>query len=88
MKLSYRLAELSSKYELEHVPEREELLSVLDNFDEVYLLVTTPGRRYRTVNGKHLAATKIQSMWRRYVNRCAYLKYRQQRYYSSIDSLL
>ena len=76
----HRLADLSSQYELEHVPERVELLGVLDNFDEVLALINTPGRRYRTLNGKHIAATKIQSMWKRYVNRCAYLKYRQQRW--------
>jgi len=82
-----RLADLSSQYELEHVPERVELLGVLDNFDEVLALINTPGRRYRTLNGKHIAATKIQSMWKRYVNRCAYLKYRQQRWAAGVIAI-
>ena len=66
--------------EMGPLPTREELLSVLENKDEVSVLISTPGRRFMGQDASHVAATKIQSTWRRYRNRVAYLEYRRQKY--------
>jgi len=78
--LLFRLAELAAHYEIGIAPSRDELLSVLDNQDEVAVLISTPGRRYMASDGLNVAATKIQATWRRYRDRLTYLAYRKQRY--------
>uniref|UniRef100_A0A7N9ANM2 IQ motif containing H n=1 Tax=Mastacembelus armatus TaxID=205130 RepID=A0A7N9ANM2_9TELE len=51
------------------------LLSVLENWEEVFNLVLRPGQRYKGEGGIEAAAIHIQSCWRRYVARTAYLRY-------------
>ncbi|XP_063710356.1 IQ domain-containing protein H-like isoform X2 [Symsagittifera roscoffensis] len=75
-----KLADLAMKYELETSPSRDELLSVVVNLDTVMNEMNTPGQRFKTSQGKHQAATLIQSMWRMHVKRSAYLHYRKQKW--------
>ena len=51
------------------------LLSVLENKEEVLGLVLRPGQRYKGEGGIEAAAIQIQSCWRRYVARTAYLRH-------------
>ncbi|GAA6221404.1 IQ domain-containing protein H isoform X1 [Lates japonicus] len=51
------------------------LLSVLENWEEVLGLVLRPGQRYKGEGGNEAAAIHIQSCWRRYVARTAYLRH-------------
>ncbi|XP_076802306.1 IQ domain-containing protein H-like isoform X2 [Clavelina lepadiformis] len=82
-----RLADLASHYELEISPSRDELLSVLDNVDEVTKMINSPGRRFLTQDGKHIAATKIQATWRRHRDRQVYLQYRKQRWAAGVIAI-
>lgn len=51
------------------------LLSVLENWEEVLDLVSRPGQRYKGEGGTEAAAIHIQSCWRRYAARTAYLSH-------------
>ncbi|XP_067276603.1 IQ motif-containing protein H isoform X2 [Pseudorasbora parva] len=51
----------------------EKLLSVLENRDEVWDLMRQPGQRYKGNGGHQAAAVRIQSCWRCYSARTAYL---------------
>ncbi|XP_051580204.1 IQ motif-containing protein H-like [Myxocyprinus asiaticus] len=51
----------------------EKLLSVLENRDEVWELICQPGQRYKGSGGHQAAAVRIQTCWRRYSARAAYL---------------
>ncbi|XP_074533228.1 IQ motif-containing protein H [Halichoeres trimaculatus] len=54
-------------------PPVTNLLSVLENWEEVLGLVVQPGQRYKGEGGTEAAATRIQSCWRRYLAQTAYL---------------
>ncbi len=54
-------------------PPLIDLLSVLENQEEVSGLVLCPGQRYKGEGGIEAAAIHIQSCWRRYLARTAYL---------------
>lgn len=54
-------------------PPVTNLLSVLENWEEVLSLVLRPGQRFKGEGGTEAAATHIQSCWRRYLARTAYL---------------
>lgn len=49
------------------------VLSALENWEEVSGLVSHPGQRYKGEGGIEAAAIRIQSCWRRYLARTAYL---------------
>uniref|UniRef100_A0A8C1JZ77 IQ motif containing H n=1 Tax=Cyprinus carpio TaxID=7962 RepID=A0A8C1JZ77_CYPCA len=51
----------------------EKLLSVLENRDEVWDLMCQPGQCYRGIEGHRAAAVCIQTCWRLYSARTAYL---------------
>ncbi|KAI3371274.1 hypothetical protein L3Q82_023887, partial [Scortum barcoo] len=51
------------------------LLSVLENWEEVLGLVLRPGQRYKGEGGIEAAAIRIQSCWRHYRARTAYLRH-------------
>lgn len=51
------------------------LLPVLENWEEVLGLVLRPGQRYKGEGGIEAAAIHIQSCWRRYLARTAYLRH-------------
>nr|XP_055030438.1 IQ motif-containing protein H isoform X1 [Misgurnus anguillicaudatus] len=51
----------------------EKLLSVLENRDEVWDLMCQPGQRYKGNGGHQAAAVRIQTCWRGYSARAAYL---------------
>uniref|UniRef100_A0A8D3AU33 IQ motif containing H n=1 Tax=Scophthalmus maximus TaxID=52904 RepID=A0A8D3AU33_SCOMX len=59
---------------------RTGLLSVLENWEVVSGLVLRPGQRYRGEGGTEAAATHIQSCWRRYVARKAYLRHSRRKW--------
>lgn len=54
-------------------PSATTLLSVLENQEEVSDLVSRPGQRYKGEGGMEAAVIHIQSCWRRYSARTAYL---------------
>ncbi|KAH9508924.1 hypothetical protein Btru_048311 [Bulinus truncatus] len=72
-----KLVELVMEYELEKAPDLSEFLRVIINRDDVVAFINRPGRKFQGVNGKDLAAVKIQSCWRRYRERSQYLEYRR-----------
>ncbi|XP_055339643.1 IQ domain-containing protein H-like isoform X2 [Paramacrobiotus metropolitanus] len=74
-----KLGELITTLGLREYFTKEHLLSLLDNRGEVEKLMKTAGCRFRGANGRIVAATVIQSNWRRYVTRRWYLTYRKQR---------
>ncbi|KTF78225.1 hypothetical protein cypCar_00032781 [Cyprinus carpio] len=51
----------------------EKLLSVLENSDEVWDLMCQPGQHYRGIEGHRAVAVCIQTCWRLYSARTAYL---------------
>ena len=63
--LTYRLADLAIEYELDKQPTQQDLLNVLLNLEDVRALISRPGRRYLGPDGEDVAATRIQSTWRR-----------------------
>uniref|UniRef100_F6WN68 IQCH-like ATP-grasp domain-containing protein n=1 Tax=Ciona intestinalis TaxID=7719 RepID=F6WN68_CIOIN len=82
-----RLAELSRHYELEYQPTRDELLTVLENYEDVLAMISTPGRRFLGTDGRYIAVSKIQATWRRYRDRRAYLQYRKQRWAAGVIAI-
>ncbi|XP_034540895.1 IQ motif-containing protein H isoform X2 [Notolabrus celidotus] len=56
-----------------NAPPVTNLLSVLENWEGVVGLVVRPGQRFKGEGGTEAAATHIQSCWRRYLARTAYL---------------
>ncbi|KAK1158057.1 hypothetical protein AOXY_G24294 [Acipenser oxyrinchus oxyrinchus] len=75
-----RLAELAMGSELDIPPAPEYLVSVLENYVDVWELMHRPGQRYKGVGGVGMAAVTIQSSWRRHRVRAAYLEYRRQKW--------
>ncbi|XP_040893854.1 IQ motif-containing protein H [Toxotes jaculatrix] len=56
------------------------LLSLLENWEEVLGVVLNPGQRYKGEGGIEAAAIRIQSCWRRYIARTAYLRHCQRKW--------
>ncbi|XP_075946032.1 IQ motif-containing protein H [Anarhichas minor] len=77
-----RLVELSHVWESGWLkaPPVTGLLSVLENTEEVSGLVLCPGQRYKGEGGTEAAAIHIQSCWRRYLARTAYLRHCQRKW--------
>uniref|UniRef100_A0A672YZL3 IQ motif containing H n=1 Tax=Sphaeramia orbicularis TaxID=375764 RepID=A0A672YZL3_9TELE len=71
-----RLVEFSQGWDNEwrKAPPVMSLLSVLENWEEVLDLVSRPGQRFKGEGGTEAAAVHIQSCWRRYIARTAYLR--------------
>lgn len=69
-----KLAEISHRWDngWRKAPPTDDLLTVLEN-REVLELVSRPGQRYKGEGGIEAAAVYIQSCWRRYQARTAYL---------------
>lgn len=82
-----RLADLAIESELSKPPRRKDFLGVIINIDDVRTLIEKPGRRYKGHDGRDVAATKIQSTWRRYQDRLAYLDYRKQKWAAGVIAL-
>nr|XP_020474960.1 IQ domain-containing protein H isoform X2 [Monopterus albus] len=64
-----------------------DLLSVLENWEEVLNLVSRPGQRYKGEGGIEAAAIHIQSCWRRYVARTAYLCHYRRKWAAGIIAI-
>ncbi|PIK48317.1 putative IQ domain-containing protein H isoform X2, partial [Apostichopus japonicus] len=82
-----KLADLAIESELSKPPRRKDFLGVIINIDDVRTLIEKPGRRYKGHDGRDVAATKIQSTWRRYQDRLAYLDYRKQKWAAGVIAL-
>ncbi|XP_014865670.1 PREDICTED: IQ domain-containing protein H isoform X1 [Poecilia mexicana] len=63
------------------------LFSLLENKREVLELVSRPGQRYRGEGGRDVAATRIQTWWRRYLTRTSYLCYHRRKMAAELISL-
>ncbi|KAM8892409.1 IQ motif-containing protein H isoform 2-T2 [Spinachia spinachia] len=77
-----RLVELGHAWESGwlKVPPTTGFLSVLENWEEVLVLLSRPGQRYKGEGGIEAAAVHIQSCWRRYLARTAYLRHCRRRW--------
>lgn len=77
-----RLAQLGYGWEISwtKAPPVTDLLSVLDNREEVLDVVLRPGQRYKGNGGIEAAAVHIQSYWRSYLARTAYLRHRRRKW--------
>ncbi|KAK3732917.1 hypothetical protein QZH41_012675, partial [Actinostola sp. cb2023] len=82
-----RLADLALVFELEQQPSLEHFLTCILNGDDVEKIIKTPGRRYIGPRGSEMAAIKIQSTWRRYKDRAAYLLYRKQKWAAGVIAI-
>ncbi|XP_005098111.1 IQ domain-containing protein H isoform X2 [Aplysia californica] len=82
-----KLADLSMEFELEKAPGVAELLSVIINHEDVEAIINKPGRRFLGTNGNEMAATQIQSSWRRYRERSQYLEYRRLKWASGVIAI-
>ncbi|CAK6961433.1 IQ motif-containing protein H [Scomber scombrus] len=77
-----RLVEFGHGWEngCRRAPPVIDLLSVLENWEEVLDLVLRPGQRYKGEGGVEAAAIHIQSCWRRYLARTAYLRHYRRKW--------
>ncbi|XP_065836178.1 IQ domain-containing protein H-like [Oscarella lobularis] len=82
-----KLSALSLHYELEHRPSREELMNCIINQKDVRRLMNVPGQRFKAANGHHVAATCIQTQYRRYRDRIKYLAYRKQKWAAGVIAM-
>lgn len=82
-----RLADLALVFELEQEPTLEHFLTCILNADDVEKIIKTPGRRYLGPKGTEMAAIKIQSTWRRYKDRTAYLQYRKRKWAAGVIAI-
>ncbi|CAF3545026.1 unnamed protein product [Rotaria sordida] len=82
-----KVAELAQTIEFEHKPTIEELLSTVINRDEVEELIKKPGRRFYGSGGKERAAIAIQSYWRCFRDRRAYIRLRKRKWAASVIAL-
>lgn len=82
-----RLADLALVFELEQDPTVEHFLTCILNADDVEKIIKTPGRRYLGPKGTEMAAIKIQSTWRRYKDRSAYLLYRKRKWAAGVIAI-
>ncbi|UJR28036.1 hypothetical protein I4U23_009293 [Adineta vaga] len=84
---SERVVELAQTIELEHKPTLDELLSAVLNREEVEELVKRIGRRFVGSGGKDRAAIAIQSYWRRFRDRRAYIRLRKRKWAAGVIAL-
>ncbi|XP_039268071.2 IQ domain-containing protein H-like [Styela clava] len=82
-----RFVEVALEYELEMKPTNEELISTLENAEEVSAIMSKPGRIFCGAGGSEIAATKIQATWRRYKARSTYVTYRRQRWAAGVIAI-
>lgn len=82
-----RLADLSMEFELEKAPDVADLLSVIINREDVEAVINKPGRRFVGTHGNEIAATQIQSSWRRYRERSQYLEYRRLKWAAGVIAI-
>ncbi|KAM5171067.1 IQ domain-containing protein H [Mantella aurantiaca] len=73
--------------ELGKTPSISQLLSVLENRSWVHKFLNQPGQRYKGREGRSAAALKIQTTWRGYKDRVAYLAYRRQRWAAGVIAI-
>lgn len=81
------LSKLATKYELEPKPLYKDLLPCILNSREVEHLLHMPGRRYKGLNGVHIAASKVQATYRMYVQRRCYLEYKRMKWAAGVIAL-
>ncbi|XP_019327915.1 PREDICTED: IQ domain-containing protein H [Aptenodytes forsteri] len=82
-----KLAEVASDFELNENPTKSDILSVIKNQSTVEKILNRPGQRYKGQGGAEMAATKIQTTWRCYQARKAYVHFRQQQWASGVIAI-
>ncbi|CAF1461812.1 unnamed protein product, partial [Adineta steineri] len=82
-----RVIELAQTIELEHKPTLDELLSAVTNRVEVEELVKQIGRQFIGSGGKERAAIAIQSFWRCFRDRRAYIRLRKRKWAAGVIAL-
>ncbi|ESO87612.1 hypothetical protein LOTGIDRAFT_194358 [Lottia gigantea] len=82
-----KLADLAIEFELERAPSIDDLLTVIVNREDVESIIVKPGRKFLGPDGKVVAATCIQSVWRRYVDRKKYLEYRRLKWAAGVIAI-
>uniref|UniRef100_W5N947 IQ motif containing H n=1 Tax=Lepisosteus oculatus TaxID=7918 RepID=W5N947_LEPOC len=83
-----RMAELAQGGELDGGGlSSGDLISTLLNQEEVWEIVRRPGQRYRGEGGTEAAAVAIQTSWRCYRVRSAYLRYRRQKWAAGVIAI-
>ncbi|KAK1198456.1 IQCH protein, partial [Pygoscelis papua] len=82
-----KLAEVASDFELNENPTKSDILSVIKNQSTVEKILNRPGQRYKGQGGTEMAATKIQTTWRCYQARKAYVHFRQQQWASGVIAI-
>ncbi|KAE8618498.1 hypothetical protein XENTR_v10009403 [Xenopus tropicalis] len=73
--------------ELGITPAVSRLLFVLENKSWVQKIMNQPGQRYKGKEGRMAAAVRIQSSWRSYQDRKAYLTYRRQKWAAGVIAI-
>ncbi|KAF1510256.1 IQ domain-containing protein H, partial [Eudyptula minor] len=82
-----KLVEVASDFELNENPTKSDILSVIKNQSTVEKILNRPGQRYKGQGGTEMAATKIQTTWRCYQARKAYVHFRQQQWASGVIAI-
>lgn len=82
-----RLADLALVFELGQQPTFQHFLTCILNAEDVENIFKMPGRRYLGPKGTDMAAIKIQSTWRRYKDRSAYLQYRKRKWAAGVIAI-
>ncbi|KAF1437830.1 IQ domain-containing protein H, partial [Spheniscus demersus] len=82
-----KLAEVASDFELNENPTKSDILTVIKNQSTVEKILNRPGQRYKGQGGTEMAATKIQTTWRCYQARKAYVRFRQQQWASGVIAI-
>ncbi|CAF3362603.1 unnamed protein product [Rotaria socialis] len=82
-----KVTDLAQTVELEQKPTLEELLSTVINREDVEELIKKPGRRFFGSGGRERAAIAIQSFWRCFRDRRAYIRLRKRKWAASVIAL-
>uniref|UniRef100_A0A8C5MM00 IQ motif containing H n=1 Tax=Leptobrachium leishanense TaxID=445787 RepID=A0A8C5MM00_9ANUR len=81
------LREISLNLELGLIPSVNQLLSIVENISSVRKLLGIPGQRYKGRHGRKAAVVTVQTAWRGYRDRKAYLAYRRERRAAGVISI-
>ncbi|CAF1395000.1 unnamed protein product, partial [Didymodactylos carnosus] len=82
-----KVTDIAQTIEHEHKPTLEELLNVIINRDDVEEMIKRPGRRFIGPGGQSRAAIVIQSYWRCFRDRRAYVRLRKRKWAVGVIAL-